>query len=767
MSAAGNHHSSAAHDKSIFQLQQAFKLALSMVLFYWLALWMNWDEPKYGGLAIVIISLGTTGASIEKGLMRVVGTTFGVAVGFLILSLFNHDRWATMLAFAVYLTAMCYFMQTSRYPYAWYAAAFIPLVIWGDNYPNFEKAFYFGTFRYLNTTVGVLIYTMVDLVFWPRQAGDQLNALGRNLWDEAQEQFRNYRGALEKGQLPEGACDLRAKLAGTLSRTMATLQQAYLDTPAVSNQKRLWESWRLNARGLVDAMEIWQETIDDCRELDLDRLLPELGTALDTLDKRLERIGALWEKEQAAGDDGPLTETLALDLNRRACADLSHLDRAALMSFVGQLKILDRASRELLRTMRVLAGIEPRRKLRVSTRGRDVFQPSWWDPGRLIHALYPPAVFIAGFLFWVFVNPPTGPKVPMFAGILALVLLRTPMNPVTLLTLFLLSIFLVVAPVYWLVMPTLSTGFGLLSLIFIFSFVFGYLGGRSPALKSGPLIMFVVATGISNQQNYSFQGLVDAALMILLAGVILTVVHYLFNAMHPAQNLLRSLRRFFHGCARVTRGFALVGPADRNEPHRASGRFVREPWASAKRLILTGSERAPGRRLRKRYLESMVMPAPAEIQSAQQHLDYKLYPDNTSDNVQRLHDSVQSIAYRLVSLEMAHDRLAHHSADYPESFVRARGQVCDTLQHVFERWASLEPGDAFEEQRGTLQQLSSDLRQQLDALGTSQDRESVSDGLLADLYAMLGCVRGLVEAMADAQGAINQINWPQWAAARF
>ena len=58
-----------------------------MVLFYWLALWMNWDVPKYGGLAIVIISLGTTGASIEKGLMRMVGTTVGVAVGFLILGL--------------------------------------------------------------------------------------------------------------------------------------------------------------------------------------------------------------------------------------------------------------------------------------------------------------------------------------------------------------------------------------------------------------------------------------------------------------------------------------------------------------------------------------------------------------------------------------------------------------------------------------------------------------------------------------------------------
>ncbi|NOR41541.1 MAG: hypothetical protein GQ537_10065, partial [Gammaproteobacteria bacterium] len=49
------------------QLQEAFKLALSMMLFYWLALTMDWDLPKFGALAIVIISLSTTGASLNKG----------------------------------------------------------------------------------------------------------------------------------------------------------------------------------------------------------------------------------------------------------------------------------------------------------------------------------------------------------------------------------------------------------------------------------------------------------------------------------------------------------------------------------------------------------------------------------------------------------------------------------------------------------------------------------------------------------------------------
>ncbi len=202
--------------------QQAFKLALSMVLFYLLALWTNWDEPQYGGLAIVVVSLSTTGATLEKGIMRILGTTIGVAVGLLILGLFNHDRWAVVLVFMCYITFIGYLMQASRYSYAWYAAAFIPLVVWGDNYPQFESAFYFGTFRYLETTAGVLIYTMVDLVFWPRSAGDQLCRDGRELWDGIGRLFENDRRQLTDTAIAEEGATLRAEVARSLAQTEST-----------------------------------------------------------------------------------------------------------------------------------------------------------------------------------------------------------------------------------------------------------------------------------------------------------------------------------------------------------------------------------------------------------------------------------------------------------------------------------------------------------------------------------------------------------------
>ena len=91
------------------QLQEAFKLALSMMLFYWLALAMDWDLPKFGALAIVVISLSTTGASLNKGIMRVAGTGLGALAGFVLLSWFSQSPLGMLLATAVWLVFVGYF----------------------------------------------------------------------------------------------------------------------------------------------------------------------------------------------------------------------------------------------------------------------------------------------------------------------------------------------------------------------------------------------------------------------------------------------------------------------------------------------------------------------------------------------------------------------------------------------------------------------------------------------------------------------------------
>jgi uncharacterized membrane protein YccC len=704
---------------------------------------MDWDMPKYGGLAIVLVSLGTSGASLEKGLLRIVGTTFGLAVGLLMLSFLAQERLFTMVFLASYLLVVGYFMQTSRYSYAWFVAGFLAPLVWSTTYMKVDNAFHYAIFRYLETTAGIVIFTLVSTFLWPRHAGDQLNQQGKAFWTGFQKLFELYRRQLAEGKLPAEAAEVRTNLAGNLSQMQTTLQAAYRDTPSVIVQKKVWEVLRVNVRALSDALELWRESIGDCRRLDLKQLLSRLGPGLDTLDKRLERIGVLWDARQQTDDipetdeDTGLLQPLELKVDSQSGLDLSHFDRAALMSFVQQLELLDRISGELLHILRVLAGVDTSQEFHSQFIPQDLFQPSRWQPQRLMKALYTPLCFIVAYIFWIYTDPPTGPSIPFVTSPFGLLMVLTPFNPMTMLFVMVVSIWVAVAPVYFFVMPALDSGAGLLSLIFLYTFFFGYLGGRSPMLKTGPIIMFVMMTGISNQQTYSFIGLVNGAMMMILGLSVLSVVYMLWTPTRPERLLLSSLKRFFQGCGHIASGFALNRIKDRGK----------------------------GRKLRKRYYESMVLPVPAQLQKVEKNLDYKLFPDNTPDKVKHLIESLQSITFRLQSLEIAHNRVLTHSPDLMKSLNPLRKQLRERLQRVFDSWARFEVTDALGDERATLLEISRDLEKRLDALDYNKAR--TEDRMLRNVYSLLGALKGLIEAMADIQEVINQINWDQWARARF
>ena len=60
---------------------------------------MNWSQPYQGPIAIMVIaSAGPLRESLGKGVMRVVGTVIGAALGLLFLALFPQDQTLYFLA---------------------------------------------------------------------------------------------------------------------------------------------------------------------------------------------------------------------------------------------------------------------------------------------------------------------------------------------------------------------------------------------------------------------------------------------------------------------------------------------------------------------------------------------------------------------------------------------------------------------------------------------------------------------------------------------
>lgn len=727
------------------QLQEAFKLALSIMLFYWLALWMNWDLPKFGALAIVVVSLSTTGASMNKGMMRIAGTGLGALAGFVLLSWFSQSSTGMLLGVSLYLVTIGYFMQTSRQGDTWFNAGFIAVAVWSSSYMKVDTAFHFATARFMETAAGVIIFTLVSILLWPRTSRQALRQQGQALWEGMQQLFGMYLEQLRHGTLADGALELQTSLAGSYQGLLETLEAAYADTPVVKNRKAAWELLRVDLRAFGNAQVLWHESIADCRELNLDSLLPGLDSAVATLEARLARGTALWQAQQAptgsepeSSDSALLTE-LELNIEPRAETDLTHFQRAALLNFVGQLKILDRTSRELLQTLRVLAGLDPAILLHDHADKAEPFRPVRWNPERLIKALFPALCWASAWLFWILVQPPGGPSIPMMAAAFGLIMVMAPMNLLGLLLVLLLSMFIAVFPVYLFVMPLLDSGFAILALIFLYTFCFGLLGARSPVLKIGPLMMFIMMANVTNDQAYSFMLLVTSGLVMLMGVSIVVLVHRLLSPIHAEKILLRTLQWFFSGCTGIVSTYT---------------RFTRR-------------QQLVGRKRRKRLFENRVLPLPAQLQAIMKGLDYQLFPDNTEARVQHLAHSLYSLRIRLQALEASYNTTASESPDLLPAIHPLHGEWRRRIQEVFEKWAQLQPATALIDAWRNQPELSQDIQQRLDELQHQQGQAVIGTVDAQNLYALIGSIKGLLEAMEELQESMQQINWNQWAVARF
>ncbi|MGB5180524.1 MAG: FUSC family protein [Gammaproteobacteria bacterium] len=730
------------------QLQDAFKLALSMMLFYWLTLYMDWDMPQYGALAIIVTSLSTSGASFNKGIMRVSGTGLGALAGFVLLFWFSQSPLGMLLGMTVYVIFIGYFIQTTRQADTWFNAGLLGVAVWSSSYMKVDTAFHFATTRFLETAAGVLLFTVVSALFWPRTSGASLRRQGQALWDGFQELFKQYRRQLSTGTVSAEVAELRTRLAGEYQQLLATLQAAYSDTPVVGAKKRSWEILRINLRTFGSEQELWRESINDCRELDLEKLLPGLGSAVDTLGQRLQRGHMLWEEQKSTTveytlDDTVLLKEILLQLDNEAGHKLTRIQQAALANFLTHLHSLDRSSRELLQTLRVLANLDPGSRSPGQTEMTDPFQPSAWNPERLLKALFPAICWIVGYAVWYYINPPGGPAIPMMCVVFGLMMVMSPANLFGLLIVLLLCMFVVVAPVYMLLMPTLDSGFGLLSLVFIYTFVFAYLGGRSPILKIGPLVMFVMLVNINNQQAYSFMALIVTAQMLLLGISIVVIVNRLLSPMHPEKIMLRSVQHFLAGSARIIDEYRICSPR----------------------------QQLRGRQRRKRVFEAAILPLSIRLPNVVKNLDYPLFPDNTPEKVQHLVDSLLSVRLRLQSVEATYSVAESESPELLQALVLFNEKWRQHIRGLLDKWARLEQTDTPVNEWSTESTFSQELEQELEQkLGKLQQDNKPGDTDSQDLrniYAIIGSTRSLLDAMKELGDSMKQINWHQWAVARF
>jgi uncharacterized membrane protein YccC len=694
-------------------LQEAFKLALSISLFYWFTLSMNWAMPKYGVLAIAVVSTATAGDSLLKGVIRSFGTILGAMIGFALLVIFPQNPFGLMLAVAVLLTFATYMAQTSRNPGVWTIAAIMFILVWFVGYINPQNSFHFAVFRILETVTGVLFYTLVSVLLWPVSAESRLMAEGSELWTGLADLIRRLRRQPDDEEERAALTDVRHRVAGSLMQLESTLPAVYADTWTTVSRKPIWECLRTGLRSLVEAMDHWQLIQEDLHGLNLERDLPGLERSLDALEGRLVRSGEIWERGNTDGetDDDRLLEPLVIEQGDQTT--LNPPERAILTLYIEALEAVDQASREVLRSLRALVELDPAGDFICELEPAPLRQRSLWSFDRLLNSLLPAVAWLVGFNLWITFNVPSGPVVALLASIFSIVLTLHPMNLFDLLKWLLVSMWIVVAPVYLFVLPRLDSTAELLGVVFIVCFVLSLIGTTKPVLRLTSLILFAMLIDISNHQSYSVMKIILMGMVLTIAVSLAVVIYQLLRPLHPVRVLERELRHFFAACARVMEGFGL---------HEL--------------------DEQKGRRLRKATFESRILPAPHRLDHLVKDVQASDVAGGQNDRLEKIVESAEVLGLRLEALEYTHERAIAGDSELGEVMATMSGNLGERLQGIFERWSAAGADESRE-----LYAIQEELDRRLDEMQAIADAGAVSADDLRRSFVLVGSLRGLLNTM--------------------
>lgn len=717
--------------------REAIKTGLAMTIAYGIALGMGWDNPSWAGFAVAMISLSTAGQSLNKGVMRMLGTFMAAGVALTLIALFAQERWWFMIALSAYLGFCTYMLTGKTFQYFWYVSAFVCLIVAVDGGASAEGAFQAAMMRIQETGLGILVYSLVSVFLWPQRSGEELKAVARQLFETQRRILQAYGGSIGAPRTEEGARALRMQQLQLLNQFRATLAGAEADTREVWEARRRWKVFDDLVTNLGETLERWRATFPEIQVFDLWTLMPNLQAVLSETDDCLERI----ERMLAGRTSSKACRVIELELDGAKLQSLNHLQRAAVVSFKTELEGVESLSKALFACVADIKVVKGKGGTRFETAPAECRrQPFSFDPDRLLAVVQVVTTVWIAFLIWIYLNPPGHAGFVQLAASVAMAAAMMAQARVISMVLPFAVGSVLAGLLYVFVMPHLS-GYGELGiLIFAVTFAIYYLFGepRQALAKLACIVPFLIFTSIQNEQTYSFAGFLNSLAMLMLGLFLVAAVSYLPPSPRPERVFLRLLKRFFrHAELRLSR----LGPD-------------------------VGQDSDWRRRLKEAFYRGDLTDVPDKLALYARQIDHRISPDTSAEQIQQIVDGTRILAHRIRMLEDAGrypqaDRLDEELRDDIRAWRLAVQAECRSMAGDVEEAARLST-DSPHRLTARMQRLETRIAEVLARSGgdlSSTDYEN--------FYRYLGGLRGVSEAGIEYAQLAGTVNWGQLREARF
>jgi uncharacterized membrane protein YgaE (UPF0421/DUF939 family) len=711
--------------------KEAIKTALAMTLAYGIALSMGWDKPMWAGLAVAFTSLATIGQSFNKAAMRTFGTFVAAFVGLMLIAFFAQDRWLFMLSLSSWVGFCTYMMGGTKRNYFWNVCGMVCVIICMDAGSDSANAFKIAALRVQQTALGILVYSLVAILLWPKSSRTAFEAAASKL---ASAQRELYKSILQLANGQENAAGVQASSAAATQAQSSfnqLLGAAETDSYQVRQKRHIWRRYQRQMTQVSEAMEHLRDSLADLEALDLAAALPNLATVGEEIDARLASI----ELAASGKSPGRRPATIDLTLDAEAAERLTHFEKAALAVALSHLQNLEHLTRSPFDMDLPVESL--------ATAGEDVDKSAMLhfgfvpDPDRMTAVIRVIVTMWLAYFTLVYVaDVPGGPTLVTMSGVFGMILGTVPQMPVSKLAVPVAGGAILGSVLYIFIMPRLASFAGLGLLIFVSTFFFCYVfAAPHQALgRAFGLALFAIISGISNEQTYSLFSITTTALAFALCFLILAVTAYIPFSPRPERAFQRLLKRFFRSCDRVT-------TAARWDTQRAETAWEQRKMAFHVREVST---------------------LPAKLAAWGRFIDPKALPGTSPEQVQVLVANLQTLSRRIQTLLQERDD--------QQAGILARASRADTgawhlgVQEGF-RLLSSDPSAARAESFRT--RLDEIMRRLEDNIRSTMGDAAADKHTDEEFYRLLGACRSVSESMVDYAASASIIGWDRWKEERF
>lgn len=507
------------------KLKFSIKASLSMALAYLIPLSQGWNQASTAAITVMLIAaMGSVSESVLKGAMRVVGTIIGAIIGMTLIAIFPQDRFFFLISLSLIVAIPLYLVRAYKGdPSIFMLTAMTMMMVFKSG--EVDDVFLFGLDKTYMTIFGIAVYTLVGVFLWPVSLENTTTQHALELSTSQSELFSDRDASKEE----------RTKALATLLQREASLETSTMDTGSASIELQQWHSIIHNYKNINAHLTLLSMHDKEAYAENLNLYISNYETLESDITLLFKEITLAWETQQEI----PIPEALTPEYQTEMIKELSHLNRASLITTMQDMKKLHDELRTLATKLNRIHSPLPTYFDSEEMPKNKRFV--WGDIEHLKGVLITFIIFWAATYFWIHMNPMGGFMVVALATGLSVLTTFSPIKPSMLIIVFTAS-FIFATFMYVAVLPHLHYGWELGLFIFVYSFIsFHFVNAKISIF----FLLGLFTLNIMNTMYYDFGIFLLVLLMFYMFLMLLHIFYYIPFSTRPEHLFMDMKSRFF------------------------------------------------------------------------------------------------------------------------------------------------------------------------------------------------------------------------------